>query len=195
MSATTSIDDQLTRLDEDIRKLKVEFEIYFNGGSKKPPYDMKYRTDSLVKRLYDARGMTFGQRFKYNSLVARYNVYKELWRRTVKNLEESGREAIRDVSPLLPREAEHEPEPEFASSTVRCTDPTAEPDKVRQLYSALVSAKRTCGEPTDEVPFDRFEKIIDAQVKQIRSKLNCDASDFTVEVTDGTVKFRAKAGT
>ena len=75
MSATTSIDDQLNRLDEDIRKLKVEFEIYFNGGAKKPPYDMKYRTDTLVKRLYDARGMTFGQRFKYNSLVARYNVY------------------------------------------------------------------------------------------------------------------------
>ncbi len=192
MSATTSIDDQLSRLDEDIRKLKVEFEIYFNGGTKKPPYDMKYRTDSLVKRLYDARGMTFGQRFKYNSLVARYNVYKELWRRTVKNLEESGREAIRDVSPLLPREAE--PEPEFATSTVRCTDPAAEPDKVRQLYNALVNAKRKCGEPTDEVPFDRFEKIIDAQVKQIRSKLHCDAIDFTVEVTDGTVKFRAKAG-
>ena len=190
MSATTSIDDQLNRLDEDIRKLKVEFEIYFNGGAKKPPYDMKYRTDTLVKRLYDARGMTFGQRFKYNSLVARYNVYKELWRRTVKNLEESGREAIRDVSPLLPREHE----PEFASSTVRCTDPTAEPEKVRQLYTALVNAKWTCGEPTDEVPFDRFEKIIDAQVKQIRSKLNCDSIDFTVEVADGTVKFRAKAG-
>ncbi len=82
-----------------------------------------------------------------------------------------------------------------AAQARRCTDPTAEPDKVRQLYSALVSAKRTCGEPTDEVPFDRFEKIIDAQVKQIRSKLNCDAIDFTVEVTDGTVKFRAKAGT
>lgn len=193
MSATTSIDEQLTRLDEDIRKLKVEFEIYFNGHSKKPPYDMKYRTDSLVKRLYDARNMTFGQRFKYNSLVARYNVYKELWRRTVKNLEEGGREVIRDVSPLLPRESRNTGE--FAASTVRCTDPTAEPDKVRQLYAALVSAKRTCGEPTDEVPFDRFEKIIDAQVKQIRSKLNCEAIDFTVEITDGTVKFRAKAGT
>lgn len=191
MSTTTSIDDQLSRLDEDIRKLKVEFEIYFNGGSKKPPYDMKYRTDSLVKRLYDARNMTFGQRFKYNSLVARYNVYKELWRRLVKNMEESGRESLRDVSPLLPRE----PEPAaFESSTVRCTDPGAEPDKVRELYTALVNAKRTCGEATDEVPFARFEKIIEAQVKQIRSKLNCDAIEFTVEVADGTVKFRAKAG-
>mgnify|MGYP003383256365 CR=1 FL=1 len=192
MSATTSIDDQLTRLDEDIRKLKVEFEIYFNGGTKKPPYDMKYRTDSLVKRLYDARNMTFGQRFKYNSLVARYNVYKELWRRTVKNLEEGSREAIRDVSPLLPRV--HEPEPEFSTSTVRCSDPSAEPDKVRELYTALVTAKRSCGEPTDEVPFDRFEKIIEAQVKQIRTKLHCEAIEFTVEVADGTVKFRAKAG-
>lgn len=194
MSTTTSIDDQLSRLDEDIRKLKVEFEIYFNGGNKKPPYDMKYRTDSLVKRLYDARGMTFGQRFKYNSLVARYNVYKELWRRLVKNMEESGREAVRDVSPLLPHEPEPAHEHEFSTSTVRCVSPTDEPEKVRELYEALVSAKRSCGEATDEVPFARFEQIIEAQVKQIRSKLNCDAIEFTVEVADGAVKFRAKAG-
>jgi len=191
VSSTTSIDDLLNRLDDDIRKLKIEFEIYFNGGTKKPPYDMKYRTDTLVKRLYDARNMTFGQRFKYNSLVARYNVYKELWRRLVKNMEESGgRDGARDVSPLL----DTTPEPGFESSTVRCTDPSAEPDKVKALYEALVSAKRSCGEATDEVPFARFEKIIEAQVKQIRSKLNCEAIDFTVEVADGMVKFRAKAG-
>lgn len=191
MSATTSIDDQLNRLDEEIRKLKVEFEIYFNGGSKKPPYDLKYRTDTLVKRLYDARGMTFGQRFKYNSLVSRYNVYKELWRRTIKNLEESGREAVRDVSPLLPRKPTAELE--FSGSTVRCADPTAEPEKVRELYDALVRAKRSCGESGAEVPFERFETIIEAQVRQIRSKLQCESIEFIVEVTEGTVKFRAKA--
>lgn len=184
MSSTATIDEQLARLDEDIRKLKVEFDIYFNRGSNKPPYDSKYRVDSLVKRLYDARGMTFGQRFKYNSLVARYNVYKELWRRTVKDIEEGGRD--RDIAAAQ--------EKGFEPSTVRCADPSAEPDKVRELYDALVLAKRSCGEPVDDVPFERFEKIIDAQVKQIRAKLHCDTIDFTVEVADGSVKFRAKAG-
>ena len=32
-----SVEDYLARLEEDIRRLKIEFDIYFNGGSKRPP--------------------------------------------------------------------------------------------------------------------------------------------------------------
>src|SRR4029079_18209337 len=97
VSTTIQIDDQLNALGEEIRRLKIEFDIFFNGGSAKPPFDTKYRVEALVKRLYDSRGMTFGQRFRYNSLVARFNVYKDLWRRNIKEREEGGardREAI-----------------------------------------------------------------------------------------------------
>ena len=38
-----SPDEQLTRLEEDIRKLLVVFYIFFNGASKRPPYDTKGR--------------------------------------------------------------------------------------------------------------------------------------------------------
>ena len=186
MSTTVTIDDQLNRLEEEIRKLKIEFDIFFNGGSAKPPHDTKYRVESLVKRLYDARGMSFGQRFRYNSLVARFNVYKELWRRNIKEREEGGRER----EPMF---VDHGPRA-FRSTTVRCRDPKAEPEKVRELYDSLVLARRSCGERIEDVPFDRFEQMIGAQVRQIKDKLKCETIEFTVEVADGTVKFKAKAG-
>lgn len=175
----------LTKLEDEIRKLKVEFDIFFNGGAAKPPNDTRYRVESMIKRIYDMRGVTFGQRFRYNSLVARYNVYKELWRRNMKEREEGGRE--RDM-PLLPAVESYEP------STVRCHDPGQEPDKVRELYDNLIMAKRHCGERVQDLPFDKFESMINAQVRQIKDRLRCESIDFTVEVSDGTVKFKAKAG-
>jgi hypothetical protein len=184
VSTTVSIDDQLNRLEEEIRKLKVEFDIYFNGGVAKPPYDTKYRVEALVKRIYDTRNMTFGQRFRYNSLVARFNVYKELWRRNIKEREEGGREH----APLIPDE------PRAAATAITCSDPDTEPEKVRELYDKLLLAKRACGERIDEVPFDRFQKMIGAQVRQIKERLHCDAIEFTVEIADGAVKFKARAG-
>ena len=70
--AQPTIEEQLVRLEDDVRKLKVEFDIYFNGSSKRPPYDTKGRVETLIKRLADERQLTYAQRYQYNSLVARY---------------------------------------------------------------------------------------------------------------------------
>ena len=61
-------DELLTRLEDDIRRLKVEFDVYFNGAAKRPPYDTKMRVETLVKRLGDDRTLTFAQRYRYSSL-------------------------------------------------------------------------------------------------------------------------------
>src|SRR5215212_850005 len=91
-------EEQLVRLEEDIRRLKVEFDIYFNGASKRPPYDTKGRVDTLIKRLADERTLTFAQRYHYNSLAARYNSFMQLWRRTMQEREE-GRGSSRRPAP------------------------------------------------------------------------------------------------
>src|ERR1044072_1878055 len=94
------IDDALDRLEYEMRRLKVEYDIYFNGGAVRPPIDTRGRVETSIKRIYDTRGMSFGQRFRYNSLVARYNVMRELWRRQTQSREESGRApAGEEVSP------------------------------------------------------------------------------------------------
>jgi len=57
-----SVDEQLTRLDEDIRRLKVEFDVYFNGSAKRPPYDTNARVETLLKRVGDDRTLSSAQR-------------------------------------------------------------------------------------------------------------------------------------
>ena len=81
---TAEIDQSLARLEDDIRKLKIDFDIYFNGGTKRPPLEARARLDAMIKRLADNRGLSYAQRYYFNTLVARFTSYRELWRRTLK---------------------------------------------------------------------------------------------------------------
>lgn len=78
------IDQQMGRLEDDIRKLKIDFDIYFNGATKRPPLEARARLEAQLKRVMDNRSMSFAQRYFLNSLIARYTSYRELWRRTLK---------------------------------------------------------------------------------------------------------------
>ena len=78
------IDQQLARMEEDIRKLKIDFDIFFNGTSKRPPLESRARLESFIKRLADNRNLTYAQRYYFNTMVARFTSYRELWRRTLK---------------------------------------------------------------------------------------------------------------
>lgn len=78
------IDQQLARLEEDIRKLKIDFDIYFNGASKRPPLEARARLESTFKRVADNRNLNYAQRYLLNTLIGRFTSYRELWRRTLK---------------------------------------------------------------------------------------------------------------
>ena len=41
------IDAQLSRMEDEIRKLKIDFDIFFNGASKRPPLEARASTVRL----------------------------------------------------------------------------------------------------------------------------------------------------
>lgn len=82
--AALEVDQQIGRIEEDIRKLKIEFDIYFNGGTKRPPLQAKARLEAHLKRIADDRSLSYGQRYHFNNLMARFTSYRELWRRKLK---------------------------------------------------------------------------------------------------------------
>src|SRR5436190_11979126 len=101
-----TIEDQLARMEDDIRKLKVEFDIYFAGGTKRPPYDTKLRLESHLKRLSDDRTLNFAQRYHLNTVQTRYASFRELWRRILQEREEGhGPAAMRAQAQAREREA------------------------------------------------------------------------------------------
>ncbi len=78
------IDQQIARLEEDIRKLKIDFDIYFNNGAKRPPLEARARLEANLKRIADDRNLTYAQRYQFNTLMSRFTSYRELWRRILK---------------------------------------------------------------------------------------------------------------
>ena len=182
-------DEQLTRLEDDIRRLRVEFDIFFNGGSKRPPYDTKGRVETLLKRLGDDRALTYAQRYRYNSLCARYNAFRDLWRRTMQGREE-GRDPISAARAHVKKEAM--PQQIEAVSFV-CADAHHEVEVLKNLYDSLIKAKQRCGEPTGDLSFPKFHRLIASKADGLKQQFGCDRVRFSVAVEGGHVSFKARA--
>lgn len=181
-------DEQLTRLEDDIRKLRVEFDIFFNGASKRPPYDTKGRVETLLKRLGDDRTLTFAQRYRYNSLAARYNAFRDLWRRTMQ-----GREEGRDPLSAARASVKQEHPTAVAPVSFVCADAHKEVGLVKDLYESLVAAKQKCGESTEGLSFPQFHRLVASKSDGLKARHGCDQVRFSVAVENGHVSFKARA--
>jgi hypothetical protein len=182
-------DQELTRLEEDIRRLRIEFDIFFNGAAKRPPYETKGRVETLLKRLGDDRTINFAQRYRYNSLAARYNAFRDLWRRTMQGREE-GRDAVSAHRASARKEMT---EPKVEPVSVVCLDAHHEVELVKNLYNSLIEAKRHCGEPTEDLSFPKFHRLIASKADGIKQQRGCERVRFSVTVVDGHVSFKARA--
>ena len=194
-----TVDEELTLLDESVRRLKIEYDVYFGGGSKKPPADTEWRVQSLMKKYSDGNKMNFAQRFRYNSIAQKYSVYNSLWQQKLKIKEEGYRrpqDAVLGISGL--RQAEERSAAVALDDkpfSVSCSDADADQERVRALFEAMVAAKQRTGEPlaNGSASFDSFRTFVKKKTDQIRKEFGCQTVEYTVEVLDGQVKLKARA--
>lgn len=182
-----TVDEQLTRLEEDIRRLKIEFDVYFNGAAKRPPYDTKSRVETQIKRLGDDRTLSFAHRYRFTSLAARYTAFRDLWRRTLQ-----GREEGRDPVSTARATAKQEAVEAFTKTTLTCVDAHKDVETIKHLYNALLEAKAKCGEPTADFSFPRFHRLIASKADGLKQRLGCESVCFSVDVEAGHVSLKAK---
>jgi hypothetical protein len=188
------IDQELGNLEDGIRRLKIEYEIFFNGGSTRMPYDLRWRVETLIKKHSDNGKMTFAQRFRYNTLAAKFHSYSELWRRMIKTKEE-GRQPF--AAPILDDANELDQAKSTADRVIcqlNCADPELETEKLQNLFKSLVEAKRECGEKPETVQFQSFKKFLSDKTSKLKSQFNCETVCYIVSIESGRVKFTAKGG-
>src|SRR6202171_4319692 len=84
-----TVDEELAQLEKDIRQLKIEYVMFFGGGRKRPPTEIEWRIEQLVKR-YSERGgdLKFNQRFRFSNLAQTYAKYKDIFRKKTAQKEE-----------------------------------------------------------------------------------------------------------
>lgn len=178
-----TLDEELSKLEDNLRRLKIEFEAYFNGGRPRPPNELVYAVEQTIKKFSSDPGkLNFGQRFRFNQLVQRYSVHHELWRKRLRNKEEGA------VSPrrLFPQEP-----PRPAPTQVVFSDPNREPRQVEQLLRAVMEARRRVGERTEGIDPAKFQKFLSDKTSQLRQSLGCARVQYSVGVENGKVTFTA----
>ncbi len=208
------IDEELTLLESHLRRLKIEYEVFFNNPTKKPPTDIEWKVLSLLRKFSDGGGrISFSQRYRYNAIAQRYAIYSDLWRKKARIREEGYRrpqDALLSVQGVRPEEhvPEHKvygvsqaalavvaaaaPAKEEQAFSVQCSDARAEVDKVAKLYKALTEAKQKAGEDVAG-NMDNFASFVQKKTDQIRKQYGCHSVEYTVEVQDGKVRLKAKA--
>jgi hypothetical protein len=202
-----TIDEELTHLDSLLRRLKIEYEVYFNNPTKRPPNDMEWKVLALLRKHSDGGRMNFSQRFRYNEMAQRYAIYSDLWRKKNRIREEGYRrpqDALLSVQGVrVPEEHEPQHHPAYGvggaaaeprSFTVECSDVNAEGEQVERLYNALVAAKKKSGEAVSG-NLDSFSNFVQNKTNQIRKQYGCHSVEYSVELQDGQVKLKAKAKT
>jgi hypothetical protein len=200
-----TIDEELNVLDTQLRRLKIEYEIFFSNPQKRPPTDVEWKVLSLLRKFSDGGRMSFSQRFRYNEIAQRYAVYSDLWRKKARIREEGYR---RPQDALLSVQGVRIEEHEAAHKTygvhhvsagdgnqpfvVHCAEPQAENEQVEKLFEALSEAKKKTGEKVSG-SIDSFKSFVEKKTQEIRKQHGCPRVEYSVEVQDGKVKLRARA--
>ena len=196
-----TVDEELNLMESHLRRLKIEYEVFFSNPQKKPPSDLEWKVVTLMRKFSDGNRLSFNQRFRYNAMAQRYAIYSDLWRKKSRIREEGYRrpqDAILSVQGV--REEEHEQKHkvygvghrEDQPFMVQCSDATSEADKVEKLYNALSEAKKKNGESVSG-SLDSFKSFVHKKTQELRKQHKCEKVEYAVEVQDGKVKLRAKA--
>ena len=205
MTAMTTIDEELAQFERDIRQLKIEYDQYFGGGRKRPPTEIEWRLEQLVKRYAERGGeLKMGQRFRFNNLTQTYAKYKDIFRKKMRQKEEgtvqrhfgAAAKAIaadRAKAQRQEHEASGKAAPGSAAGPFRmtCSEPDLEKEKVDRLYHALLEAKEQAGEDTSKLSREGFNEFVKKKTRDLQQQKNCKDVEYVVEVVDGQVKLKA----
>jgi len=194
-------DEELDNLEETIRKLKNKYDMFFAGIAKTPPMHERRNIEVLIYEIGRQRMRDNARRFRYNQLLTRYNQFRELWGRRMREREEgpmdfNRRKALLEEPPPPPP-----PPPVEAPRVPRVTSSNGDPyvkvapgtngEEIRKLYAEIEREHLKMGK-LSPVTIEQLNQMVQKQSEAVRIKYNVNAVAFRVETVDGKVKLKAR---
>jgi predicted DNA-binding WGR domain protein len=198
-------DDPLEKLEEDIRRLKNRYDQFFAGIQKAPPIQERRKIDVFIHELSKQKVRDNTRRFRFNTLLTRYNQLRENWGRRTREREEGPLEFKRRQAAMTDEDREIaakalreiEPPPPAPPVTSAKADPYVKVapgsngEEVRKLYEQLEREHLKLGR-LPPVTIDQLQQMVQKQSEAVRLKYQVSTVAFRVETVDGKVKLKAK---
>ena len=189
-----TIEEELALLEDSFRRLKIEYDIYFAGGSKKPPIEIDGRVQGIIRRNLENGRLSFTERFRVHAVAQRYSVFSDLWRRKTRIKDEGYRQQKDTLVGVggfghleVPHPHADESDEEQVESFLLLTGDVLE---VVALYEAVVRAREAAGLPLGA--FDSFATFVHNKSQEIRTQFHCQAVEYTVLAKSGKVRLKAR---
>ena len=191
-------DTELDQLEESIRKLKNKYDQFFAGIQKVPPSQERRNVETSIYEIGKIKMRDNTRRFRYNQLLSRYNQFRELWGRRMREREEGPTDFRRRAAAMA---EPSERRPVRDSQSDRVTSAPADPyvkmsagsngEQIRRLYNEIENENQKLGKSAG-ITLDQLQAMVQKQSDAVRQKYSVDVVAFRVDVVDGKVKLKAK---
>ncbi len=186
---TGEIDEELDQLDQNLKRLRIEYDQYFHGSLKRPPTVLQGKVQKVVLRLASASLLNTRHRFRFNQLNSRFQIFRQQWGRTLREIEAGTyRGHVFKANLHEAHRASASAKEEESKSERR--DHGRKGDPLDRLADALNGARRKTGE---HMALDR-KKLADTvrrQTAAIRDKYGDVKVTFKVVVENNKAKLKA----
>ena len=210
------IDEELNELEINLKRLRIEYEQFFRGAMRREPSVLLGKVQKAIALFMSDPPRNSALKFRFNSLNARFQSQRQLWGRTMREMEagtykghqfklklaaQEQEEEMRQLSELEREEQALAARREKAAASP--PSPTApEPGAPRpgarrggaldQLHQALVSARGRTGEAGQSLTRERLAAVVKQQTEAIRAKRGSDAKvKFKVVIENNKAKLKA----
>ena len=192
-------DDELEKLEEMIRIVKAKYDQFFAGIQKTPPTFERRGVDVYIHEMSRQKMRDNARRFRFNTLTARWNQFRELWGRRMREREEGPLEFERRKAALsepLPADRRDAAAPKRTVTSGEADPyvkvaPGTNGEEIRALFDQIQRANTELGK-SNSVTFEQLSAMVQKQSEMVRARYNVNAVAFRVETVDGKVKLKAK---
>jgi hypothetical protein len=195
-----TLDEQIDFFEEGLRKLKIKYDLFFGGNLRLPPTEDRRRLDVIMHEMNRTHIRDNGRRFRLNTLMGRYNQYRELWARMTREREE-GPQDFRRRKAALEAERPVPEQPPVPATPPSVTQRPAESyvpvapgtngDAFRAIYSQITEAQRLLGKGASW-SLEQVTAMVEKQAESLRARFGVQTIAFRVETVEGKVKLKAK---
>ena len=179
------IEEDLKELEQFITRLRVGYEQYFNGALKREPLDLRAKAQKIITHFMNQPPRNSGYKFRFNQLNAKYQSYRQLWGRTVRQIEAG------TYRPHLFRSKQNEQSPAETSSSTRKAPASEAASGIQGLHNALAAARRKTGETAAELSPEKLAHIVRQQTETLRKRYGKGKVRFRVVIENNRAKLKA----
>lgn len=168
-------------LENNIQRLKTQYDQYFLGVQKIPPENLAREVAREIRLLSTANVTNTALRFRIQQVVSRYNTFLNYWQRNLREIEDGRVSRKKGAGPESTATDD---------GIITISSPNSDREQMDKLFRVLSREYKKIG--SGAVPqMSRIRDMVQKQNAELKEKYGCSKVGYRVVSEEGKVKIKA----